>query len=279
MNEISNSQLYRKYKLLQNILQEMGTIAVAFSGGVDSTLLLKVAWDVLGKNVLAVTAVSETTPAHEKKQALSFVQSAEIPHICIQTEELSDPKFVSNPQDRCYICKKMRFGKLVSLAKEKGYDRIADGENLDDSSDFRPGRRAVRELGIQSPLRDVGFGKSDIRELSKELGLSTWNKPAYACLASRIPYGHKITAEKLRQIDEGEEYIRQAGLAAQVRVRHEGDTARIEVPEEDIAGFSDPRVRKQVVTHFKNLGFHFIALDLEGYRMGSLNQSLRQKII
>ncbi len=277
MTDIPDTELYGKYKLLQNILKEMGNLAVAFSGGVDSTLVLKVAGDVLGKNVLAVTAVSETTPEHEKKQAISFAQSAGISHICLRTEELSDPKFVSNPPDRCYTCKKIRFGKLVSLAKEKGYEWVADGENLDDSKDYRPGRRAVMELGIRSPLREAGFTKSDIRELSKELGLSIWEKPAYACLASRIPYGHKITAEKLRQIDEGEEYIRHAGLARQVRVRHEGDTARIEVPEEDIAKFSEPIIRKQLVNYFKNLGFHFTALDLDGYRMGSLNQAILQE--
>lgn len=261
-----------KYEHLQNILKQMQKVLVAFSGGTDSTLLLKAAKDVLGDNVLAVTALSETMPEHEKIDADVFAKEFGVKHIFINSKELEDLDFLKNPKDKCYICKKIRFGELVAMAESKKIAWVADGENLDDGKDYRPGSRAARELGVRSPLREAGLTKADIRQLSKELNLPTWNKPAYACLASRIPYHQPITTEKLRQVDKAETFIRELELSWQIRVRHEGDTARIEVGNEDISKFTEKKTRKTIISYFKSLGFKFIALDLEGYSTGSLNR-------
>ena len=268
----NHPDLATKYQDLQDILKEMGRVLIAFSGGVDSTLLLKVARDVLGEEVLAVTALSETTPGHERKDAIDLAKALGANHLQIQTHELKLAEFVKNPENKCYICKKDRFGGLVELARKKGYRFVLDGGNLDDHSDFRPGIKATKELGVRSPLAEAGFSKQDVRALSKQLNLPTWNKPSYACLASRIPYHSPITAEKLNQVEAGEEFLRELGLSGQIRVRHHKEIVRLEIEAKDLPRFMQFETRKRVTAFFKGLGFNYITLDLEGYTMGSLNR-------
>ncbi|KGM42816.1 potassium ABC transporter ATPase [Alkalispirochaeta odontotermitis] len=257
---------------MQNLLQEMKRVLIAFSGGVDSTLLLKVAKDTLGEQVLAVTAVSETTPRHERLEAERLARQMAAAHLLVDTYEMQIAEFVNNPEDKCYICKKYRFGGLVELARKKGYRCVLDGGNLDDHADYRPGIKASRELGVLSPLTAAGFSKQDVRALSKRLKLPTWNKPSYACLASRIPYHSRITPEKLEQIDAGEEFLRGLEFRGQVRVRHHDDIARLEIDARNLPQINHPALRSKVVEYFKRLGFTYVALDLEGYNMGSLNR-------
>jgi len=267
-----------KYYRLKSILKEMNRVLVAFSGGVDSTLLLKVAKEVLAEDrILAVTAHSETTARHEMIAAIEMTARLGVGHLLFPSDEMDLPEFVSNPADRCYICKKSRFGRLVQLAKERGFTWVADGTNFDDHADYRPGMRAIRELGVRSPLSEARLHKEEIRILSKQIGLPTWNKASYACLASRIPYGTPINTDRLRQVDACEQFIRELGLAWQVRVRHYGDMARIEVEAESIARLAEPSNRKNLLDYFNKIGFKYIGLDLEGYQMGSMNRVLDQE--
>lgn len=261
-----------KYKTLKSILRELDRVVVAFSGGVDSALVLKTARDELGDRVLAVTALSETTPGHEGAASVRLAQEIGTAHRIVETRELDYRSFSENPKDKCYFCKKLRFGLLLEMAKDLGYGALIDGENSDDADDYRPGTRAARELGVRSPLKEAGFTKAEVRQLSRQLGLSTWNKPAYACLASRIPYGSPITPEKLRQVDAAEDFLRDLGLSGSIRVRHYGDTARIELEPNDIPRLAAEPLRTQSVDAIKKIGFLFVTLDLEGYRMGSLNK-------
>ena len=261
------------------ILKQGGRALVAFSGGVDSTLLLKAASEALGKGVLAVTAVSATLARHELEEAITLAKKLGVEHVMLASGEMDLPAFVLNPEDKCYHCKKCRFSQLVELAGTKGYDIVLDGTNADDHLDFRPGLQAARDLGVLSPLSEAALTKSEIRLLSKQMGLPTWNKPSLACLATRIPSHTPITAEKLKQIDAAETFIRDMGIAHQIRVRHYGTTARIELDRASLPNMVDPDVGEKVVDYLRTLGFRFITLDLAGYRMGSLNPTNRPSTI
>jgi TIGR00268 family protein len=258
-------------KKLRCHIEKMRSLAVAYSGGVDSTFLLKVAHDVLRDQVIAVTARSSTYPERELNDAAEFTRSAGIKHIIIQSEELDIEGFTNNPPNRCYLCKYELFSKIKEVAGKHRIKSIAEGSNIDDLGDYRPGMQALKELGIISPLKDVGFGKDAIRKLSKQMGLPTWDKPAFACLASRFPYGVKITREKLAMVDRAEQCLLNFGFK-QVRVRHHGDTARIEVAEAERLKFFDLKLMDNVYKQFQKIGFAYTALDLKGYRTGSMNE-------
>ena len=260
---------------LKQMLEEMGSVVVAFSGGVDSTFLLKIASDVLGDRVLAVTAKSETYPSFELAEAKQFAESIGARHHVMETRELDIEGFSSNPPNRCYYCKHELFSTLKRIAGEHGISHVVDGANADDVNDFRPGSRAAAELGVRSPLKEAGLTKDDIRELSREMGLPTWDKPSYACLSSRFPYGETITPEALDQVGAAEEALREMGFRG-FRVRHHGTIARIELPPDQFARAVDPETRERVVACLKKIGYHYVALDLEGYRTGSMNEVLSE---
>jgi pyridinium-3,5-biscarboxylic acid mononucleotide sulfurtransferase len=257
---------------LDGILHGLGRVAVAFSGGVDSSFLLRAAVDCLGApNVLAVTVASPVHPSWEREEAESLGRSLGVEHLIVESNELEIDEFAANPPERCYICKFGRFTELTRLARVHGFSTVLDGSNADDVNDYRPGQRAADELGVSSPLREAGLSKADVRSLSRLLGLPTWDRPSRACLASRFPYGERITREGLRQVDEAESFLLQMGVR-QLRVRHHGDLARIELAPEDFGVAMSQR--EKLVTRLKELGFTYITLDLAGFRSGSMNEVL-----
>ena len=268
-----NNELNRKMTALQDYFTKLGSVAIAFSGGVDSTFMLKVAHDVLGDKALAVTASSCSFPTRELNEAKAFCARENIRHLVVKSEELDIEGFRHNPKNRCYLCKSELFGKIKKIAAENNIAYVAEGSNMDDNGDYRPGLRAIAELGIKSPLRDTGFYKSDIREVSKELGLPTWNKQSFACLASRFVYGELISEEKLQMVDKAEQLLLDLGFR-QVRVRIHGKIARIEIMPEEFARRMVAEIRQKIIQEFAALGFAYTALDLQGYRTGYMNETL-----
>ena len=263
--------MYKKLENLKENLRTLGSLAVAFSGGVDSTFLLKVAHEVLGDKVIAVTATSEFFPARETFEAVEFCRAENIKQIIFNENILSVENISQNPPDRCYICKKAVFTKILEIAAENNISYVAEGSNMDDTGDYRPGLKAIAELKIKSPLREAELYKSEIRQFSKELNLKTFDKPSFACLASRFVYGDNISSEKLKQVDAAEQFLFEKGFK-QFRVRIHNNLARIEILPAEFEKLLN--LREEIVSKFKSYGFNYVTLDLQGYRVGSMNETL-----
>jgi uncharacterized protein len=270
--------LDEKLARMREILQELGSVVVAYSGGVDSTLLLKVAHDTLGERAVGALSASESIPADEVGEALAVAEGLGIPVVRLYTREFADPNYVANPSNRCYFCKTALFDELEALAAREGIPHIVYGANMDDLGDHRPGAVAARERGVRAPLQEAGMAKEEIREAARRLGVPNWDKPAMACLSSRVPYGTPVEPEVLRKIWQGESLLRRLGFR-QVRVRHHGEMARIEVPVEGLARLVEPGLREQIAGHFKELGYTYVTLDLEGFRSGSMNARLPLPVV
>ena len=269
-----SSELKNKTQKLKEIFRTMGRVLVAYSGGVDSTLLLKVAQNTLGEsNVFAVTALSPLYPERELAGAKKVIQTIGGRHLLIESNELEIEGFSKNPPNRCYYCKRKLFEELLNLAREESIHFIVEGSTLDDEKDHRPGKRAIQELGIRSPLKEALFTKADVRELSNALGLPTWDKPSFACLASRFPYEEEITIEGLRMVNQAEDFLFGLGFK-QVRVRHYQNLARIEIFPEEMDRLMEGSLREKVVSHLKAIGYKYVTLDLQGFRSGSMNEVL-----
>lgn len=272
---MTNEQIkpQEKKETLRSILERFGRVAVAFSAGVDSTFLLKTARDVLSDRVIAVTGRTVSSPEREIQEAVSFCDAHKIRQIIVDIDQLSIPGFADNPPQRCYLCKKELFRAFRDISRESGFDHLIEGTNADDTHDYRPGLRALAELEVRSPLKEAGLTKQDIRVLSREMGLSTWDKPSLACLATRIPYGETITQEKLSAIDRAEQLLQDAGFR-QVRVRLHGRLARIETEPALFQRMTEPHLAKEISQRLAELGFDYVTLDLNGYMTGSMNKTI-----
>jgi uncharacterized protein len=273
IGEAKMTKTEEKYRYLQQILKDMGGVLVAFSAGVDSTFVLKVAHDVLGEKVLAVTARSVTYPLAELEEAKQLAASLGVRHLIVESKEIDVPGFSNNPPNRCYYCKTELYDILTEIARRENIPYIVDGTNYDDIQDHRPGMKATAEHGVRSPLKEAKLTKEEIRYLSRELGLPTWDKPSFACLSSRFPYGDKITVEKLQMVEAAENFLRQFKFK-QLRVRHHEKIARIELTKEDMIRVVTTDIGDKIVAKFKELGYTYVTLDLQGYRTGSMNEVL-----
>jgi len=268
--------LEQKYQTLQNILKDMGSVAVAYSGGVDSTFLLKAAFDVLNNDAIGILAVSPSFPSREYQRAVETAEMIGARLEIIHTNEMDNPDYTSNPVNRCYFCKSELFERIAEIAASGKYRNMVDGSNMDDLSDYRPGLKAIREKGVRSPLQEAGLTKAEIRELSRSLGLPTWDKDALACLSSRFPFGEKIELWKLKMVDQAETYLSSLGFH-NIRARHSGKSVKIEVDPSEVDRLLSPEIRIPLLQFFKEIGYTTISVDLEGYQPGKLSKSHKKE--